>query len=461
MKRSFKYLVMAAVIAGQLLTCAAVTQAEDATAVTGGEVSATVQANVVNGYTGLKKDADGVWRYYKNGAFDPTKTGVVMYGEGWFYVTDGVLDPAFVGFVPYNGGVFYVTAGQVRTEVTGLIASTDGNWYYLSSGQLRTDVTGLVQNTDGRWYYLSAGRVCTEVTGLVQNTDGKWYYLSSGQVRTDYSGLVWYNDNCYIIKYGELDTAANGIVMNKGYEYYASYGQLQLGLTGLIQNVDGQWYYLSSGQVRRDYNGLALYNGNWFVIKRGMLHTGFNGLYSYNDELFLFTDGRMRIDYTGYQTLDGVTYYLVTGQVYSSNKVFNNGSVAKNTCPICGGTLVNGECDMLHGYLGYGQSIYHKATDSVYIVCRSCKQAWPMTKFSDPYEYGRWHGYQCYDDYHKSYTNCRYCWKEFEEGTEPELLKKTGYCSEECMVNSGNYCPKCKSPLYIDGCHNCGYKKGA
>lgn len=31
--------------------------------------------------------------------------------------------------------------------------------------------------------------------------------------------------------------------------------------------------------------------------------------------------------YTGYQTLDGVTYYIAAGQVYSSNKVFNNGSM--------------------------------------------------------------------------------------------------------------------------------------
>ena len=238
-----------------MATCAAVVCAEDAAVETTADVSASVQANVASTYTGLKKDADGVWRYYTNGVFDNTKTGVVMYGEGWFYVTDGMLDPAFVGLVPYNGGVFYVTAGQMR------------------------------------------------------------------------------------------------------------------------------W----------DYNGLALYNGNWFVIKEGMLHTGFNSLYSYNKELFLFTAGTMCIDYTGYQTLDGVTYYIAAGQVYSSNKVFNNGSIAENTCPICGRSLVNGQCDVIDTY-GYGWSVYNKATDSVYIVCDSCQQAWPMTVFPDAYEFGNVHG---------------------------------------------------------------------
>lgn len=455
MKKYWKHFVLAAVVLAQVVICAAFVYADDMADGTAGEVPVSAQADAANGYTGLQKDADGVWRYYTNGAFDNTKTGVVMYGEGWFYVTNGVLDTAFVGLVPYNGGVFYVTAGQVRTEVTGLVASTDGNWYYLSSGQVRTDYTGLVQNTDGQWYYVTAGQVRTDITGLVQNTDGRWFYLSSGWVRTDYSGLVWYNDNCYIIKAGELDTSANGIIMDKGYEYYASYGQIQLGLTGLVQNVDGKWYYISSGQVRWDYNGLALYNGNWFVIKEGMLHTGFNGLYSYNNELFLFTDGTMRIDYTGYQTLDGVTYYIAAGQVYSSNKVFNNGSIAENTCPICGRTLVNGQCDVIHTY-GYGWSVYNKATDSVYIVCDSCQQAWPMTVFPDVYEFGNVHGRPCYNEYHKTYIYCGYCYKRFEEGTEPEFMKQTGYCSEECMMNTGYYCPVCKSPLYVDGCHNCG-----
>lgn len=321
MKRYLKHLVLAAAVLGQMATCAAVVRAEDATVETTADVSASVQANAASTYTGLKKDADGVWRYYTNGVFDNTKTGVVMYGEGWFYVTDGVLDPAFVGLVPYNGGVFYVTAGQVRTEVTGLVISTDGNWYYLSSGQVRTDVTGLVMDTDGQWYYVSSGRVRTDVTGLVQNTDGNWYYLSSGRVRTDYSGRVWYNNNCYIVKYGALDTAANGIIVDEGVQYYASYGQIQLGLTGLVQNVDGRWYYISSGQVRTDYSGLALYNDHWFVIKNGMLDTAFNGLYDYNNEQFLFTDGMMRVDYTGEYTLNGTTYYIVAGQVKSTAPV--------------------------------------------------------------------------------------------------------------------------------------------
>lgn len=220
-------------------------------------------------YTGLHHDADGIWRYYTDGVFDAGKTGVVMYGENWFYVTDGVLDANFAGMVTYNGELFYVSAGQVRTDLTGLI----------------------------------------------QNVDGQWYYLSSGQVRDDYSGRVWYNDNCFIITNGMLDTGANGIIEDEGHLYYASYGQIQLSLTGLVQDTDGSWYYITLGQVREDYSGLALYNDNWFIITDGRLDIDYTGLYPYNNELFIFTAGQMRIDFTGESRAEGYRCYFVSGQL--------------------------------------------------------------------------------------------------------------------------------------------------
>lgn len=226
-------------------------------------------------YTGLRKDDDGVWRYYTDGVFDSSKTGVVMYGDNtWFYVTNGVLDEEFAGFVPYNGAKFYVSAGQVRTDLTQLVKDPNGD-------------------------------------------DDDWYYISSGQVREDTNGRVWYNDHFFWLTKGKLDTSVNGFIEEEGEgTYYLSYGQYQTDMTGLVKDPhSNNWYYISSGKVREDFSNLVLYNDNWFVISKGVLDVGFNGLYEYNGHQYLCKDGQMQKDFVGTYEENGRTYNIRYGMV--------------------------------------------------------------------------------------------------------------------------------------------------
>lgn len=226
-------------------------------------------------YTGLRKDDDGVWRYYTDGVFDSSKTGVVMYGDNtWFYVTNGVLDVEFAGFVPYNGAKFYVSAGQVRTDLTQLVKDPNGD-------------------------------------------DDDWYYISSGQVREDTNGRVWYNDHFFWLTKGKLDTSVNGFIEEEGEgTYYLSYGQYQTDMTGLVKDPhSNNWYYISSGKVREDFSNLVLYNDNWFVISKGALDVGFNGLYEYNGHQYLCKDGQMQKDFVGTYEENGRTYNIRYGMV--------------------------------------------------------------------------------------------------------------------------------------------------
>ena len=226
-------------------------------------------------YTGLRKDDDGVWRYYTDGVFDSSKTGVVMYGDNtWFYVTNGVLDVEFAGFVPYNGAKFYVSAGQVRTDLTQLVKDPNGD-------------------------------------------DDDWYYISSGQVREDTNGRVWYNDHFFWLTKGKLDTSVNGFIEEEGEgTYYLSYGQYQTDMTGLVKDPhSNNWYCISSGKVREDFSDLVLYNDNWFVISKGVLDVGFNGLYEYNGHQYLCKDGQMQKDFVGTYEENGRTYNIRYGMV--------------------------------------------------------------------------------------------------------------------------------------------------
>lgn len=135
-----------------------------------------------------------------------------------------------------------------------------------------------------------------------------------------------------------------------------------------------------------------------------------------------------------------------------------NAKPAAGACPICGSTdFVNGQCQTIHDYTGYGHCTYDAATGTVYVVCSSCGQSWPRSSFSDPSAFVNGHALACYAQHHKTYITCIQCGASYEEGTEPECLRTTGYCSTACQLASGNYCPVCLSALYIDGCHNCGY----
>lgn len=134
-------------------------------------------------------------------------------------------------------------------------------------------------------------------------------------------------------------------------------------------------------------------------------------------------------------------------------------SSSSNICPICGYELVNGVCQVIHTYSGYGYCIYDEGSGIVYVVCNSCGGTWPRSSFADVYDFVYQHGIACYNEHHKTYIICQQCGTAFEEGTEPEIMRQTGYCSTACQLASGYYCPVCMSALYIDGCHNCGYGK--
>lgn len=133
--------------------------------------------------------------------------------------------------------------------------------------------------------------------------------------------------------------------------------------------------------------------------------------------------------------------------------------VPSNICPICDSKLnSDGSCNTFHGYTGYGIEIYDEATKTVYVVCNSCGQRWPRGTFSDPWAFSKEHGIACYNQANMPVMECGYCGKEWKE-TDWDKMYKGQYCNRECAMATGYYCPNCEAGLYVDGCHNCGYKE--
>jgi len=152
---------------------------------------------------GLELDDDGVWRYYVDGVFDDTMTGIVDYEGGSFFVADGVMCSDANGLAMYPQGTWYFLAnGQIQKDYTGL-ALYDGEWFYIINGRLAKEAVGLVEFQGGQ-FLVSDGWIRYDVNGLWMDFDGTWYYLEKGQVAFWYTGVATYNGVKFNVVKGKL-----------------------------------------------------------------------------------------------------------------------------------------------------------------------------------------------------------------------------------------------------------------
>lgn len=164
---------------------------------------AYLDRNPGNALNGLHLDNDGVYRYYKDGEFQPKFTGIVEFEGGEFFVGNGVLCSGANGLNLYNGTWYMLSAGQIQRGYTGL-ALYDGEWFYLTNGVLDTNVNKLVAY-DGEKFAVAAGRLLQEVNGLWQNPeDGEWYFLALGRAVTEYTGTATYDGKSFELVNGKL-----------------------------------------------------------------------------------------------------------------------------------------------------------------------------------------------------------------------------------------------------------------
>ena len=164
---------------------------------------------------------------------------------------------------------------------------------YTMSGLM---INGLHQAENGNYYYYVYGEVDTSMDGLCQITfdDGSsnWFYFENGRWILDKYSFVEYGGGMFLV--------ANGTLAN---------------LTGL-QQYNGDWYYLSNGQLHTSYTGMALYDGEWFYVDGGILDTNYNGIQNYDGSKFLIAAGRLLLSYSGlFENTDGTWYYIASGQV--------------------------------------------------------------------------------------------------------------------------------------------------
>ncbi len=262
--------------------------------------------NAKNGLVGsgvvLKKDSDGVWRYYVNGEFNKNYSGFASNAYGDWYVK--------------NGCVLFDTT-DILKDTTGVLGDK-GAWYYVIDSKVQYDFTGLsnFKNANG-WWYIVKGKVDFTHNGVDKNKNG-WFYVTDGKVQFGFTGLANYKNNngwWYITK-GAVDFTHNGVDKNKNGWWYVTGGKVQFGFTGLAnyKNSNG-WWYVSGGKVDFTHSGVDKNKYGWFYVAGGKVQFGFTGLASNKNGTWYINGGAVQFGFNGTVTAGGRRYTVRNGKV--------------------------------------------------------------------------------------------------------------------------------------------------
>ncbi|MBP5303372.1 MAG: hypothetical protein J6Z00_00540 [Clostridia bacterium] len=195
-------------------------------------------------FTGLKKEADGKYYYYKNGTKMKATLLVKHSDNKWYYVKNGVVTKATLLFKHTDGKYYYIKNG-VKTNATLLFKHTDGKWYYVKNGVV-TKATLLFKHTDGKFYYIKNG-IKTNSTLLFKHTDGKYYYIKNG-VKTNATLLFKHTDGKYYYVKNGVVTKSTLIYLFNGKKRYVKSGVWQSGFSGKVK-ISGKTYTIKKGNV--------------------------------------------------------------------------------------------------------------------------------------------------------------------------------------------------------------------
>ena len=101
----------------------------------------------------------GQWRYYYNGMFQKSYTGVTNCGNasGWWYVKNGVVDFSANTVASNSNGWWKVTNGKVDFGFTGIASNDIGTWY-LKGGKVDFSYNNSSYTYNGKTYNIKGGK---------------------------------------------------------------------------------------------------------------------------------------------------------------------------------------------------------------------------------------------------------------------------------------------------------------
>ena len=180
------------------------------------------------------------------------------------------------------------------------------------------------------WQYTSNG----QVNGISTRVDMNYCYINldivwNTSVNSSTNGLVQAkNGNWYYLTKGNINWNYSGLIYFNNEWYYVHHGLIDWNYSNLV-NYNGQWYYVHNGKIDWGYNTLSQVDGGgiWYKVTNGKLDWNYKGLYQFYDTWYYLDNGQVNWKYTGLTQYNGTWYYVEDGVLHwnYSNLVNYNG----------------------------------------------------------------------------------------------------------------------------------------
>ncbi len=307
----------------------------------------------------MVKDGE-VLRYFKDGKWDNTFSGVVIYNEKIYYFENGILGNKN-GIVEKDNNVYYLDKGKLYTSLYSsdrILIEYNGQYYYINNGVCDKHVTGIelcsvgerysrlnyyyikngikqndsgVVNINGVLYLLKDGILDKQTTlaehdgemlyfkdgvnvcdKLMFTYNDKKYLVDKGYVRSDFSGMAKIDKVTYRIVNGEWDNTYSGLYKYCEEWFYVRLGEWNID-TGL-KKYNNKWFYVIDGKWANKTTTLVKYNDVWFYVKNGKWVKD-TLIFKYNGKRFYVKKGKVDFSFSGKKKINGKTYKIKNGKV--------------------------------------------------------------------------------------------------------------------------------------------------
>ena len=320
-----------------------------------------VNGKVVYDYTGVGKNANGMWyfekgnltykytgTYYDNntayiiensyvvGVFKKDTTGLAVINNHWRMVVNGKVVYDYTGLGKNSSGTWYMEKGVITYKYNGKYTDSTGS--YLIKNSRVIDDTGLMV-VENKWRMVTKGKVDYNYTGLAENANGTWF-LEKGELTYKYNGTTFKNGKAYIIEgsYVRLIVAENatGVYFVNNKWRMIVKGRVNYEYTGLGKNANGTWYF-ENGELTFKYNGIykdetgtyiiknsevknttgvCFVENKWRMVINGKVDYNYTGIGQKANEMWYFEKGELTFNYRGTYFKDNTAYIIEESRVY-------------------------------------------------------------------------------------------------------------------------------------------------
>ena len=131
---------------------------------------------------------------------------------------------------------------------------------------------------------------------------------------TSYNGMGLINGNWYYLTNGEINWTYTGMACNEAGWWYFRNGQLDWTYTGMACNEYGWWYY-QNGQLNPTYTGMACNEYGWWYYQNGQLNPTYTGMACNEYGWWYYQNGRLNSIYTGMACNEYGWWYYTNGRL--------------------------------------------------------------------------------------------------------------------------------------------------